>query len=439
MNYFESEVEELKESVNETLCKEMVSFLNTFGGVIYIGVKDNGEVIGVKEIDKSFKQISDIITDTIEPSPIGLIEPRIIYDNKLPVIQIDVKKGLKPLYCIKKHGFSPSGCYLRIGSACKSMPSDEIQKRYFKSLANQDLMLQTFGTSGLLSFNTLKNYYSEAGYHLDDNSFEQNFKLRTIDGYYNKLAELLSDHNMIPIIVVKFNGIDKTSISQRNDYGGGCLLFTYEKIKNRFSSENICKSITTVRPRIDKYLFDNDAINEAIINALVHNDWTISQPLFAIYSNRIEILSHGGLPQGETLEDFFNGISHPRNDMLMTIFNQMTISEHTGHGVPIIVKKYGRDAFEITDNYIKVIIPFDEEVMQSITNVVNSADNSIGDIELERSTISIILENDRASANTISLQLNVSKRTIERILSKLKNEGIIERIGGTRGKWIVKK
>ncbi len=439
MNFYESEVTELKEVVSETLCKELVAFLNSYGGNIYIGVKNNGEVVGAKEIDKSFRQVSDIITDGIEPSPIGLIEPKIIYEDKLPIIQISVKKGLKPLYCIKKHGFSPAGCYIRIGSTCKSLLSDEIQKRYFKSLANQDLMLQAFGTTGVLSFNTLKNYYSEAGYHLDENSFEQNFKLKTIEGYYNKLGELLSDHNMIPVIVVKFNSLDKTSISQRNDYGGGCLLFTYEKIKNRFVSENICKTNTTVRPRIDKYLFDNDAVNEAIVNALVHNDWTISQPLFSLFSDRIEILSHGGLPHGQSIEDFFRGISHPRNDMLMTIFNQMTISEHTGHGVPIIIKKYGRSAFEITDNYIKVTIPFDKEVLKSLTNVGNNVGNSVGNSEFKNAIISEILENDKVSAKSIASRLNVTTRTIERSIAELKTKGVIERVGGTRGKWIVRK
>ena len=173
------------------------------------------------------------------------------------------------------------------------------------------------------------SYYYENGYHIEDESFEDNLKLHTTDGHYNKLAELMSDSNMVPVIVVKFQGKDKTSISQRNDYGGGCLLFTYEKIRNRFMSENICKSDTTVRPRRDRYLFDMSAVTEAIVNAFVHNDWTKSQPLFCIFKDRLEIFSHGGLPAGQTKEDFFKGISCPRNDALMRIFNNMHISEHT--------------------------------------------------------------------------------------------------------------
>ena len=436
MVYFETETIELKERITDSLPKEIVSFLNSYGGTIYIGIKNNGEIVGVTNMDSIFRMISDVITDQIEPIPYNLIEQNVIYENNLPVIKLNIKKGLKNLYCVKRHGFSPSGCYIRIGTTCKSLTEEEIQKRYFKSLANQDLMLQSFGTMSELSFNTLKNYYTEAGYHLDDESFELNFKFRTSEGHYNKLAELLADHNMVPIIVVKFDGYYKTSISHRNDYGGGCLLFTYEKIKNRFISENICRSDTTIRPRKDTYLFDINAANEAIVNALVHNDWTISQPLFSFFKDRIEILSHGGLPNGESIEDFFKGVSRPRNDMLMTIFNQMTISEHTGHGVPIIVKTYGKEAFEITGSYIKVTIPFNPEVIPKNMNSPNKLDNSTKTNNL---IVAQLLENPYLTVEELSKRINVSKRTIDRCLSSLKEEGTIIRKGNTRGCWIVQK
>ena len=440
MQKFESETVEFKERLNETLPKEIVAFLNTDGGNIYIGIKDDGSTIGVSKVDESLKRISDIITDNIEPVPTGLVEPKIEFIDEKTVIVISVKKGLHALYCIKKHGFSQAGCYLRIGSSCKSMSSEEIHRRYIQGVSNRDLIISAVSFAGNSSFNTLKNYYTSAGYHLNDNSFEQSLKLRTVDGHYNKMAELLSDSNMIPIIVVKFDGKDKTCISSRNDYGGGCLLFTYEKIKNRFVSENICKTDTSVRPRVDKYLFDMNAVNEALINAIIHNDWTISQPLFCIFSDRIEILSHGGLPNGQSKEQFFSGVSCPRNDMLMTIFNQMNISEHTGHGIPVIVSKYGREAFEITNNYINVTIPFNEDVMAAVGNPVgNLVGNPVGNSKLENFVISKVLENNKISANAISKQLGISQRSVERAFASLKEKGIIEREGGTRGIWVVKK
>ncbi len=98
--------------------------------------------------------------------------------------------------------------------------------------------------------------------------FETNLNLRNESGEYNLLAELLSDKNNIPFIFVKFQGENKASISERSDYGYGCILTTYGKIKNRLQAENICISDTTVRPRKDTYLFDFDCVNEAILNAI---------------------------------------------------------------------------------------------------------------------------------------------------------------------------
>jgi len=124
------------------------------------------------------------------------------------------------------------------------------------------------------------------------------------------LAELLADRTYIPFIFVKFQRLDKAAIFERSDYGYGCLFTTYEKVKTRLQSENICVADTTVRPRKDIYLFDYDCVNEAVLNAIVHKDWTITEPQIFMFSDRIEILSHGGLPRGLTKEEFFDGISN---------------------------------------------------------------------------------------------------------------------------------
>lgn len=87
-----------------------------------------------------------------------------------------------------------------------------------------------------------------------------------------------------------------------------------------------------------------------------------------MFENRLEILSHGGLPSGMTKKQFFEGISRPRNATLMRIFLNMGLTEHTGQGIPTIVKKYGETVFEIEDNYIRCTIPFDEEVLDKLKN-----------------------------------------------------------------------
>lgn len=134
-------------------------------------------------------------------------------------------------------------------------------------------------------------------------------------------------------------------------------------------------SDTTVRPRIDRYLFDYDCANEAVINALVHNGRNISQPLI-IFENRIGIFSHGGLPKEQTKELFFKGISKPRNNMLLHIFMNMNLTEHTGHGIPVILPKYGEDAFDINESYIQVSIYYDQFVLATLKDRKNVGLNS---------------------------------------------------------------
>ena len=251
-------------------------------------------------------------------------------------------------------------------ATCVNVIPEQSTNRNEQNFANTDYMITTPTQCEAFSFRTLKVYYVEKGGYFDDCSFEANMGLKTPQGQYNLLAELMSDKNTVPLIVAKFKGRDKTSIFERSDYGYQCILFAFEQVKNRLAAENICICDTTVRPRMDNFLFDFNCATAAFINALMYNDWTQSQPLISLFEDRLEILSHGGIPNGETVEMFFQGISKPRNDMLMRLFLNMELTEHTGHVVPTIVSKYGRESFQIKKSYINIVIPFDTEVLKQI-------------------------------------------------------------------------
>ncbi|MDY4129287.1 RNA-binding domain-containing protein [Peptostreptococcus porci] len=422
----------MEKKYTDTIAKEIVSFLNSDGGTILIGVKDNGIVIGVDKIDEVLRKISDIITSQIEPNPQDEISCELKFDEGKTLIVLHINKGHNHIYCQKKYGFSSTGCTIRIGTTCKEMTPEQIKIRYEKKFIDNEYMLKKRANSSNLSFRELKIYYSEKNYHLEDKSFETNLNLRNEAGEYNLLAELLSDKNNIPFIFVKFQGENKASISERSDYGYGCILTTYEKIKNRLQAENICISDTTVRPRKDTYLFDYDCVNEAILNALVHNDWTITEPQISMFYDRLEILSHGGLPSGMTKEQFFDGISKPRNATLMRIFLNMGLTEHTGHGIPTIVEKYGKDVFQIESNHIRCTIPFEKEVIDQTDN------KNVGLNKTEKKVVEFLIENPSITSVELAEKIGVTKRTIERTFKSLQEKEIIERIGSKRdGNWIV--
>ena len=167
----------------------------------------------------------------------------------------------------------------------------------------------------------------------------------------------------------------------------------------------------------------------------MHNDWSITEPQISFYNNRIEILSHGGLPFGLSEEQFYKGFSKPRNVQLMKIFNQLDIVDHTGHGIPIIVEKYGKEAFEINDNYIMVTIPFDEDVMATINVGIN-----VGINDAEKLILEELLKNPQLTSVELSIVINKSKRTVERYLKALQEKGYIARVGANKtGYWKVVK
>ena len=440
MKYIESETLELKEKYTDNIVKDIVSFLNTSGGTILIGIKDNGEVVGVEKIDETLKKISDIITNQIEPNPQEEIISELRFNNSKTIIAINVSKGSKSIYCQKKYGFSTTGCSIRIGATNKKMTLEQLKIRYEKRFSDTEYMLKKKSSMIGLTFRELKIYYVEKGYHLDDKSFEVNLNLKTQEGNYNLLGELMADKNNIPFIFVKFLGKNKAAISKRSDYGYGCLLTVYFKIKTRLEAENICITNTKVRPRKDTYLFDYDAVNEAVINALVHNDWTITEPQISMFEDRIEILSHGGLPLGLTKKQFFSGISKPRNAALMRIFLMMGITEHTGHGVPTIIETYGEDVFEIEDNYIRCIIPFNKEVLVATNKKVTTKQEQVSLNKTEKKVLELLIHNPNYVITKLSKEIGVTTRTIERSLASLQEKGYLKRIGSKKeGSWLVTK
>ena len=158
-----------------------------------------------------------------------------------------------------------------------------------------------------------------------------------------------------------------------------------------------------------------------IIFAITHNE---NQPQVSFFKDRIEILSHGGLPHTLSIDEFYRGISKPRNVRLMKIFSDLDIVDHTGHGVPIIIEKYGREAFDISDNHIIVTIPFNQEVVNSLNVGVNvgvSVDENLN--EIERKIIGLVLNDPTLTAEKISGHIEKSKRTAERYLKALQEKG----------------
>ena len=154
-----------------------------------------------------------------------------------------------------------------------------------------------------------------------------------------------------------------------------------------------------------------------------------------MFEDRIEVISVGGLPEGLTLEEFYEGKSKPVNLELQQIMVQLDYIEQTGHGVPLIVSKYGKKVFDITENFITVTIPLNRknkeknDLKKGKKELIDSKDEEI---------LKLMKENSSISVNEISRQVGLGTTTLTKRIRRLKEEGFVERKGSKKkGQWIV--
>ncbi len=332
--------------------------------------------------------------------------------------------------------------YIRIGSSKENIKKYPEREAYLFSVL-------TFGHSTInnkeseyqdLTFNQLKTYYVSKGLKVNDDSFYSNCHLLTKDNKFNIMAQLLSDNSHIPVRVGIFSGTTKASkMYSVKEFGFKCLLYSLQDVLSYGEVLNIPQADETNRimTRKEVMLFNYDAFREAVINAFLHNDWiNLNEPMITFYSNRVEIMSHGGLAPLQTIKGFYSGRSIPVNDKLSELFLQLRISEKTGRGVPIIVDAYSKKSIVIKDDTVTVKIPFNK-LNQTMDKAVDKNGKNLSASQTK------VLAEIRNNPNITKLQLcnkcSLGKTSIDNIIAYLKKNDYIERIGSKKvGYWNVK-
>ena len=333
--------------------------------------------------------------------------------------------------------------FLRIGSSkcnMKDYPKREIE--LFKILDGRTETIETVPAKYQdLTFQKLFGYYGSKGIVLNQKTFIKNLGLKTEEGEFNILAQLLSDNSHFPLRVSIFDGETKGSnLFSVREFGNDCLLYSLDELLRYGDVLNLIQTDETDRvvERKEVPLFDNKAFREAIINAVLHNKWVEgNEPMISVFSDRIEILSRGTLAPAQTMEGFFLGESIPVNEKLSEVFLQLHISEKSGRGVPKITEMYGKDAFSFRENSIVVTIPFER-----INKVGNKVGKKVGDKKPLNSRRQKIISEMRDNPNITTAELHnilgVSETAVENNISFLRENGYIERVGSKKaGYWKV--
>ena len=115
MLFRESETVELKEVVVDDIKKEIIAFANCDGGKLYIGVRDDGTVIGLDNADSVSLQISNMVRDAIKPDITMFLHYETIVENGKNVVVVDIQRGTDRPYYLAKKGMRPEGVYVRQG------------------------------------------------------------------------------------------------------------------------------------------------------------------------------------------------------------------------------------------------------------------------------------------------------------------------------------
>ena len=239
---------EFKAVLNDKFEKEAVAFLNSpIGGEVYIGIEDDGKVIGVKDPDNVQLRIAERLRDAISPSTLGLATITTESAEGKWVIHVSIASGTEKPYYLTKYGMSPQGCFLRVGSSVQSIPKERIVAMYSRRMPKSIMDIPSRRQD--LTFVQLKIYYEGMRLTLNDR-FAKSLGLLTQDGTYNLLAYLLSDNNTISVSVAKYRGTDKCDLIERQECGLCSIIKSVHMVLDRLKVENIVKTKITPTTRV---------------------------------------------------------------------------------------------------------------------------------------------------------------------------------------------
>lgn len=440
MLFRESETVELKEVVVDDIKKEIIAFANCDGGKLYIGVRDDGTVIGLDNADSVSLQISNMVRDAIKPDITMFLHYETIVENGKNVVAVDIQRGTDRPYYLAKKGMRPEGVYVRQGYS--SVPATDTAIRRMIKETDGDRFEAMRCLNQDLTFEATKKEFE-----LRKTDFRpqqmRTLKLIDQDGLYSNLALLLSDQCVHTIKVAVFQGTDQTIFKDRREFTGS-LMQQMNEVYDFIDFRNQTRATIEKLYRVDVRDYPEVAVREALLNLLVHRDYSFSASAFiSIYEDRIEFVSIGGLMPGIDLEDVMVGISVCRNQDLANVFYRLHLIEAYGTGMGKIMKAYEsmqvKPVIETTKNAFKIILPNINAKYETENATVKTKSDTPVTVHTEKELSDEeekILEYARKygaiTRNDVIGLLEVSASTAARVIRKMVKTNLLEQKGKAR-------
>lgn len=440
MLFRESETVELKEVVVDDIKKEIIAFANCDGGKLYIGVRDDGTVIGLDNADSVSLQISNMVRDAIKPDITMFLHYETIVENGKNIVAVDIQRGTDRPYYLAKKGMRPEGVYVRQGYS--SVPATDTAIRRMIKETDGDRFEAMRCLNQDLTFEATKKEFELRKTDFGSQQM-RTLKLIDQDGLYSNLALLLSDQCVHTIKVAVFQGTDQTIFKDRREFTGS-LMQQMNEVYDFIDFRNQTRATIEKLYRVDVRDYPEVAVREALLNLLVHRDYSFSASAFiSIYEDRIEFVSIGGLMPGIELEDVMVGISVCRNQDLANVFYRLHLIEAYGTGMGKIMKAYEsmqvKPVIETTKNAFKIILPninakYETEnatvKTKSGTPVTVHTEKELSDEE--EKILEYARKHGAITRNDVIGLLEVSASTAARVIRKMVKTNLLEQKGKAR-------
>lgn len=366
MMAFENQNIEFKQEYVPDIKKEVIGFANSDGGTIYVGIRKDGTVIGICDPDFVMLQIANSLKDTLAPDVMPFVRVGTVEIEGKQVVEIDVTTGTNRPYYLKDKGLKPGGVYVRKGSSTQPMTEEGIREMLLQNSGRSFELCRSIKQD--LTFHTLQEEMRKRSIELGQAQMKT-LKLIGEDDLYTNLALLLSDQCETTTKVALFQGTDKAIFRDRKEFSGS-VLKQLEDVYLFIDLLNKTKATFYGLDRNDMRDYPEEALREALLNSIVHRDYSFSgSNLINIYDDRIEFVSLGGLAPGLELESIFIGVSQSRNPNLAAIFYRMKLIESYGTGIDKIERAYknqdSKPLFETAKGVFRVTLPNRNEIQNN--------------------------------------------------------------------------
>lgn len=415
MQMKESPTVEFKRELTDAVKREIIAFANTQGGELYIGIEDDGTVIGLNNAHKTLEAVSSMLHDSIKPDILVHTHLSVETLEGKEVVKIVVSLGTRRPYHLKSKGMKSSGVFIRYGTSVTNASEENIRQ----------MIMESDGTN----FETARSLQQELTFHEATAIFEkQGLKLGTeqqktlgfltVDGYYTNLGLLFSDQCEHSIKCARYLGNDKLDFQDRKEFKGS-ILTQVEEVFEYLTLYNAKSAHFEGLQRVEQESFPSYALREALINAVTHRDYSFSGSiLIHLFQDRLEIVSLGGLVKGLTLEDIELGVSQSRNPKLANVLYRLKWIESYGTGLQRMKESYKQNHeqpfWTVGPNAFVVTLP-KQTIATTLTEYAELDD--------------WLKQHPEFTTKELEVYLNKSKGTVRKIVVDLLEKGQIIRLG----------